>query len=383
MNKKSIISEYLIIEKKGSLMESTKGKSINLNYGLLDLLKFVCAYMVIGIHTRPFLESNAILDQLLYYDIFNYAVPFFYACTGYFLITKQPQEHLHTKLVRRCRKTLTVYLKWSAIYLPLTIMGWIIEGKRSPVYLLKCLLNFLFVGENFYSWTLWYLNGLIFALILIDILVKKKQSIKKIFYIGVFMYVIGIELTMMNNHLERLPLFLAKSSALYFTFFRTTRNGLFQSLIFVTVGMIIAQINSTDEWKPSVKSGALVGFIYVVKVSLSLIENGQEISMVLDLPTFYFLFESIIFACRKLNFQGSFYKQLRGMSETIYFIHMYLVAFCALILYKDNYHNFKSFFICAGGATIIAMIYQIYINIWNKRQQGLKGSDPIKKSLRS
>lgn len=147
--------------------------------------------------------------------------------------------------------------------------------------------------------------------------------------------------------------------------------------------MIIAQINSTNEWKPSVKSGALVGFIYVVKVSLSLIENGQEISMVLDLPTFYFLFESIIFACRKLNFQGSFYKQLRGMSETIYFIHMYLVAFCALILYKDNYHNFKSFFICAGGATIIAMIYQIYINIWNKRQQGLKGSDPIKKSLRS
>ena len=30
--------------------------------------------------------------------------------------------------------------------------------------------NFVFVGDNFYSWTLWYLNGLIFALLLIDIL---------------------------------------------------------------------------------------------------------------------------------------------------------------------------------------------------------------------
>lgn len=63
-----------------------------------------------------------------------------------------------------------------------------------------------------------------------------------------------------------------------------------------------------------------------------------------------------------VNFSGSFYKQLRGMSETIYFVHMYLVAFCSLILYKSNYHNFKSFFICAGGATIIALLAQIQKN---------------------
>ena len=82
----------------------------------------------------------------------------------------------------------------------------------------------------------------------------------------------------------------------------------------------------------------------------------------LDLPTFWFLFELVIYACKMVNFSGSFYKQLRGMSETIYFVHMYLVAFCSLILYKSNYHNFKSFFICAGGATIIALLAQIQKN---------------------
>lgn len=51
--------------------------------------------------------------------------------------------------------------------------------------------------------------------------------------------------------------------------------------------------------------------------------------------------------------------QLRGMSETIYFVHMYFVAFCSLVLYKESYHNFKSYFICTGGATIIAFICQI------------------------
>ena len=65
------------------------------------------------------------------------------------------------------------------------------------------------------------------------------------------------------------------------------------------------------------------------------------------MPTFWFLFELVIYVCKVVNFRGSFYKQLRGMSETIYFVHMYFVAFCSLMLYKGNYHNFKSYFICA------------------------------------
>ena len=55
------------------------------------------------------------------------------------------------------------------------------------------------------------------------------------------------------------------------------------------------------------------------------------------------------------------------MSETIYFVHMYFVAFCSLVLYKGNYHNFMAYFICAGGATTIALLYQI--------QKNKKGTD--------
>lgn len=35
-------------------MENIKAKSIDSNYKLIDLLKFVCAFLVIGIHTRLF-----------------------------------------------------------------------------------------------------------------------------------------------------------------------------------------------------------------------------------------------------------------------------------------------------------------------------------------
>lgn len=34
------------------------------NYVLLDWLKFLCAFLVIGIHTRPFLTINEIMDSI-------------------------------------------------------------------------------------------------------------------------------------------------------------------------------------------------------------------------------------------------------------------------------------------------------------------------------
>lgn len=341
-------------------MENIKEKSIDSNYKLIDLLKFICAFLVIGIHTRPFQASSNLLDKFFYYDISNYAVPFFYACTGYFLIVKSSEENLHAKLMLRCKKILRIYLMWSAIYIPLTISGWVIEGDLNPTYLILCLRNFVFLGDNFYSWTLWYLNGLIFALFLIDILLRK-FSVKQIANIGAFIYLLGIGLAMLNGHLDSLPLFLERFIDLYFSLFVTTRNGLFQSFVFVAVGMLIAEIEHTNELRLSIKNGLLTGGIYVVKVGISLI-GGQYFSMILDLPTFWFLFELAICACKTVNLRGAFYKQLRGMSETIYFVHMYFVALCSLVLYKGNYHNFKSYFICAGGATIVALFCQFIKN---------------------
>jgi len=44
------------------------------NYKLVDLIKFICAFLVIGIHTRQFLSVSDIADRLFYYDVSNYSV---------------------------------------------------------------------------------------------------------------------------------------------------------------------------------------------------------------------------------------------------------------------------------------------------------------------
>ena len=147
---------------------------------------------------------------------------------------------------------------------------------------------------------------------------------------------------MLNGHLENLPLFLERPIELYFSLFATTRNGLFQSLVFLSFGMLIGEIDQADELKPSVTNGLFVGAIYIVKVGFGLIGGGQYFSKILDLPTLRFLFELIIYACKRWDIKGTFYMHLRGMSETLYFVHMYFVAFCSLVLYKVSYQNFKS-----------------------------------------
>lgn len=267
------------------------------------------------------------------------------------MIVKQPEIRLDTKLFYRIKKITKIYVFWSIEYLPLTVYGWFIEGNQSLEYALLCIRNYILVGDNFYSWTLWYLNGLIFALILIDVL-SKRISIKQIVRFGSVAYLMGIMLTALGGHQDKLPSLFAIPVNIYFSIFSTTRNGLFQSLVFVAIGMMVAE--KERKINGILKKEKILIPIYIAKVPISLI-GGQYLSQLLDLPIFFFLFCLTINACLKVKLRGDFYKKLRSFSGTIYFVHMYFVALCALALYKEDYHNFSSFFICVGSATLIAI----------------------------
>lgn len=204
---------------------------------------------------------------------------------------------------------------------------------------------------------LWYLNGLIFALILIDIL-SKRISIEKIVGFGSVAYLVGIVLTAFGGHQDKLPALLAFPVNIYFSIFATTRNGLFQSLVFVLWAMYIADIEKSGELTKILYKGKIAIFAYLIKIPISLIGGGAVTSArCLTFQSFCQLFCLIIYKCPKMELHGDFYKKLRNLSGTIYFVHMYFVALCALVLYKEDYHNFVSFFICAGSATLIAILF--------------------------
>lgn len=134
---------------------------------------------------------------------------------------------------------------------------------------------------------------------------------------------------------------------------------------FVSIGMQIAEAEQFDKLRVSIQNAIVFVLVCAVKVFCSLF-GGSDISKLLDLPTFYFMFAVIILECKENRLKGNFYKHLRSTSETMYFIHMYFVAFCALVLYKDDYNNFKSYLICAGGALAVSEIYSWMKNISNR-----------------
>ena len=286
---------------------------------------------MIGIHTSPLQAVSVLSDKVVYYNISNYAVPFFYACTGYFLMVKQPEKDLHTKLGYRIKKIFNIYSIWSILYLPLTVYGWFIEGNKTVEYALLCIRNYIFVGDNFYSWALWYLNGLIFALILIDIL-SKRISIEKIVGFGSVAYLVGIVLTAFGGHQDELPALLAFPVNIYFSIFATTRNGLFQSLVFVSLGMYIADVEKSGKLTKTLQKGKIALLVYLIKIPISLIGGGQYLSQMLDLPIFFMLFCLIIYICSKMELHGDFYRKLRNLSGTIFYPYVLCGIMCTCFI---------------------------------------------------
>lgn len=209
-------------------------------FQLLDIVRLIAAFMVIGIHTRPFLSIGQAADVNFNYNVANYAVPFFYACTGFFLIYSTPKQCLQSAMRRKIYKTIRIYLLWTAIYLPLTIYGWSIRGRSLFYNVLDFMRNLIIVGENFYSWTLWYLNGLAVALLIIYV-GGKRFTMRQLAVIAEILYVIGFILQVLNVRREFLPMPIGKIVKLYFSIFRVTRNGLFESFAFVMIGIIIAE----------------------------------------------------------------------------------------------------------------------------------------------
>ena len=150
------------------------------NYYRLDYLKLFCAFVVIAIHTSPLLALSEFADHI-FDDCFTvYAVPIFYACTGFLLIVNGNEENsisLRHHIRKTIKKVVRLYLIWTAVYMPLTIYGWTVNknlySDSIAISAVKFIRSFLFVGENYYSWTLWYLNGLIVALLIIYVLSNK------------------------------------------------------------------------------------------------------------------------------------------------------------------------------------------------------------------
>lgn len=220
----------------------------------LDIAKFLCAILVLIIHSDPVGSYSKALSFGFRNVICVVAVPFFFATSGYLLReklgslnTEGDQKQYMWKYLKRL---VVIYLFWSAVYFPFVVVKWLRAGFGIGS-VLEYVKDFFFEGS--YS-TIWFLPALMSAA-LIYWLLRKRLSCKGVFFAGCGCYAVTLLLSSYYGVTARVP-GLAQLGQLYYGFFDSVKNGVLFGLVFLALGGMISEYDGFSKMK---KSHALLG----------------------------------------------------------------------------------------------------------------------------
>ena len=291
-------------------------------YPVVDIVKLLMALFVVEIHTRPF-RSYQILERFVE-GIDCIAVPFFFIVSGFFcfrVMSKEDCRDSFSKGIVRIQKfafkLLRLYLIWTVIFLPVTVFGSILNKDGLLGALLLFVRGTVFVGENYYSWPLWYLLAGAIGFGLIYLFLRGGVSPKRTLAAAFGCLIIGFLITFIQG-LDSAPVFIALPVKLYTLIFGSSRNGLFVGFFYISVGMIFGLY--------SVKLSAiplkLEFFCFVFGVVGSVVLSND-----VHLPFCALSSCSLtLIVLRKQGDESGNFLMARGSSTVIYLVHMFFVV---------------------------------------------------------
>ncbi|MBQ7596721.1 MAG: acyltransferase, partial [Clostridia bacterium] len=152
---------------------------IKKEYKGIDVFKFICAVMVVAIHTFK-AEENSVGFYFTLMHFCSLAVPFFFVCSGFFLFKKMEfDEKFRIKktkenfaiLVTFEKRIILSYLIWSVIYFIVKLANAFSDGKQEVVEYIKELpFNFFLNGTELH---LWYLLCIIYAVPILYFILRR------------------------------------------------------------------------------------------------------------------------------------------------------------------------------------------------------------------
>lgn len=306
-------------------------------YASVDVAKFLCALFVVMIHVSPFgWQPPGSALNLLNFGMSQYlarlAVPMFFAFSGYFLYRKTLlQEFSLTPTKKYVWKLLKLYLIWSAIYLPLCVKG-ILSDKAGAFHgVLAYAHRFVMSGSYL---QLWYLNAAIVAVLLISFLLYKRVSVKKILGSALFLYCIGVlELTWFGA-IEPLQYIFPEVWGIQNFLMHvivTTRDGLFDGFLFVSIGMFLAYYEVEF-------SANKARILFVISMLFLLLEaffvHHHHLAKAYDM--YFFLAPAVLFGffcIMQIRLQDRpVYRTLRLLSMLIFYLHPWMIKIIQKIL---------------------------------------------------
>lgn len=155
----------------------------------LFVLKAVCAFMVVGIHTSP---GGVVHDAIR--PLFDIAVPFFYILTGYFLFDRIVDNasmlpNLRLRLTRMINKVLGSLVVTFSVY---TLIDHIVVGREYSIETIKYYIRHLGQGTPVMGFHLWYISALFVALLLCRLFSFSTKGLRIILLVGLLLRGVAI-----------------------------------------------------------------------------------------------------------------------------------------------------------------------------------------------
>ena len=216
-----------------------------LGYPGLDVVKFLMALLVIEIHTNPFFVGGPGLATDIVRGVDCLAVPFFFIASGFLCFRKvslnefcSPDSPSSIRVRETIFRQLRMYLAWTILYLPITAWADVVAGNSAQKSMLLFVRGTLLIGENQYSWPLWYLLASVVAFGLIYGLLRSGISPMRVLLFSVVMLFAGFGLGLLRDW-NSVSSALKAPVGLYFKVFGSVRNGLFEGFFYVSVGTVL------------------------------------------------------------------------------------------------------------------------------------------------
>lgn len=305
------------------------------NYKNIDILKYICAILIIILHLRPFQNFSDQLDLAFNNIITRICVPMFFLITGYFIAKKEKRNSNYIK--DYIKKTIPLYLVWSAIYIPviiayglqnISIINNYITTITIPMYLLiplivlgiplALLVALIYTGVYYH---LWYFPALILSLLVLSKW-KKKFDIKYLLVISFFLLLFGAT----ETYYGMLPLNLKELLSYYYNIFFTTRNFLFFGLFYVVLGYFIGSKKDVYSKYCFEKLVICIFFLIFEAIFLHDIEKLNSNILLSCIPLTYYLFITTIYLTNKIKLKFDF----RSFSKYYYLIHPMIIYIISL-----------------------------------------------------
>lgn len=313
------------------------------------------SFFVISIHTLTFDTTNIVGRTLGI--IVGCAVPFYFIVSGFLVlqgIDLSSKENVEAQIVKSIKRTAKLYFTWIVIYLPIDIYfsHFTTDPLKSTLLFIR---GIFLIGENSYSWPLWYLLSTLYALLFIYVTIHFFKWRKTGIYVSAC---ISLVLAYTLNTLSSAEISNSVFRILQKLLHVSIANGrIFIGLFYITVGFAIAEYRSKIQEFLSRKKKIILLCGSVISIMIYIFSDSQSTLFFMPIV----VVPIVIICLKPCNVSHPIFKKMRNCSTIIYLTHMiWFVLYSSLILKNVGYHCIESFIVTSFCSLVGAILFIVF-----------------------